>query len=81
VASLATGVFRGFLACGNTPEMRILVEPQLHIGMAGFTDGTPDVIALGFFLGSSHQCNDKHWCNSEPLNYTSPGLFGERHEH
>src|SRR4051794_13494657 len=76
VASFATCVLGGFLAGRDTPEMRILVELQPDIGMAGFTDSTPYIIALGILLCSSHQRQDKQRRESEPGKYTSPTIFG-----
>jgi hypothetical protein len=60
VAAFATRVLGSFVPGGDTPEMRILVEFQPHIGMAGFARRAPDVIVFGLFLSSGHQRHDKY---------------------
>jgi hypothetical protein len=60
VAAFATRVLRSFLPGGDAPEMRILVEFQPYIGMAGFTRRAPDVIVFGLFLSSCHQRQSKY---------------------
>jgi hypothetical protein len=44
VAAFTTGIFRGFLAAGDTAEMRIAEELVENGGVAGLTGVTADVI-------------------------------------
>lgn len=60
VAAFATGVLGGLLPTSDASEMRILVEFQPYIGMAGFTGRAADVIIFGFLLSSCDQREGKH---------------------
>jgi hypothetical protein len=55
MATLATGVLGSFFTGGNTGEMRILVELQPYIGMAGLTGSTSNVVVVGLVLSSCQQ--------------------------
>jgi hypothetical protein len=60
VAAFAAGVLGKFLTRSDAPEMRIFVEFQPYVGMAGFTRCTPDVIVFGLLFGSCHECQGNY---------------------
>jgi len=46
VAAFAPGIGRFFLSGGNALEMRVFVEPEPHVGVAGFADHASDEAVL-----------------------------------
>lgn len=72
VAAFAPGVLGSFLTRSDAPEMRILVEFQPHIGMAGFTRCAPDVIVFGLLLSSRDQRQGEYERESQRPEYGYP---------